>query len=134
MTIADPRPAGTVHVTVEATRPRPTPVGVSRGFREALGATGQSLLRGIEEASALVPGGAAVSAAVRGTSSALRDGEGSVPSGAAEAVSLSDLASQNLYYLQLQEQISAENRRYTALSNVMKARHETAKNAVNNIR
>ena len=41
---------------------------------------------------------------------------------------------QNLMYLQLQEQMSAENRRYTALSNVMKARHETAKASINNIR
>lgn len=40
----------------------------------------------------------------------------------------------NLYYLELQEQISAENRAYTTLSNVMKARHDTVKNAIGNIR
>lgn len=36
--------------------------------------------------------------------------------------------------LRLQEAMSEENRRYTALSNVMHARHEMAKNAINNIR
>jgi hypothetical protein len=40
----------------------------------------------------------------------------------------------NLYYLQLQEQLSAENRAYSAMSNVLKARHETIKNAIGNIR
>jgi hypothetical protein len=40
----------------------------------------------------------------------------------------------NLYYLQLQEQLSAENRAYTAMSNVLKARHDTIKNAIGNIR
>jgi hypothetical protein len=40
----------------------------------------------------------------------------------------------NLYYLQLQEQLSAENRAYSAMSNVLKARHDTIKNAIGNIR
>jgi hypothetical protein len=40
----------------------------------------------------------------------------------------------NLYYLQLQEQLAAENRAYSAMSNVLKARHETVKNAIGNIR
>jgi hypothetical protein len=40
----------------------------------------------------------------------------------------------NLYYLQLQEQLAAENRAYSAMSNVLKARHDTVKNAIGNIR
>jgi hypothetical protein len=40
----------------------------------------------------------------------------------------------NLYYLQLQEQLAAENRSYSAMSNVLKARHDTIKNAIGNIR
>lgn len=40
----------------------------------------------------------------------------------------------NMYYLQLQEEMSAENRQYSALSNVLKARHDTVKNAIGNIR
>ena len=37
-------------------------------------------------------------------------------------------------YLELQERISAESRAYSALSNVLKARHDTVKNAIGNIR
>ena len=40
----------------------------------------------------------------------------------------------NLYYFQLQEQLAAENRAYSAMSNVLKARHDTVKNAIGNIR
>jgi hypothetical protein len=47
---------------------------------------------------------------------------------------ISQEADQNLYYLKLQEQISAESRGYSAVSNVLKARHDTMKNAIGNIR
>jgi hypothetical protein len=47
---------------------------------------------------------------------------------------LADSQAFNMYYLQLQEEISAENRQYSALSNVLKARHDTVKNAIGNIR
>ena len=40
----------------------------------------------------------------------------------------------NLQYLQLQQQMQDENRRFTLLSNVMKTKHDTAKNAIGNIR
>jgi hypothetical protein len=43
-------------------------------------------------------------------------------------------ADDNMRFLQLQAQIQAENQRFTTLSNVMKARHETAKTAIGNIR
>ncbi len=47
---------------------------------------------------------------------------------------MSQDADQNLYYLQLQEQMSQESRSYSAVSNVLKARHDTMKNAIGNIR
>jgi hypothetical protein len=40
----------------------------------------------------------------------------------------------NLKYLQLQEKMQAENREYTALSNVMKAKQESAKNSLSNLK
>lgn len=40
----------------------------------------------------------------------------------------------SLQYLQLQSQMQHENRSYTAASNIMKTRHETAKNMIANIR
>lgn len=40
----------------------------------------------------------------------------------------------NMEYLALQESMQSENRRFTTLSNLMKARHDTAKSAISNIR
>jgi hypothetical protein len=47
---------------------------------------------------------------------------------------LSQTANQNLYFLELQERMSAESRNYSAISNVLKSRHDTVKNAIGNIR
>jgi hypothetical protein len=40
----------------------------------------------------------------------------------------------NLQYLQLQSQMQNENRSYTAVSNVLKTKHDTVKNSISNIR
>lgn len=40
----------------------------------------------------------------------------------------------NLYYLQIQEQVNAQNRSFSTLSNVLKAEHDTVKTAIGNIR
>ena len=40
----------------------------------------------------------------------------------------------NLQYLQLQEKMQNENRQFTMVSNIMKSKHDTAKNSINNIR
>ncbi len=47
---------------------------------------------------------------------------------------LSQDANQNLYYIALQERMSAENRFYTAYSNVLRVRHDSMKNAIGNLR
>lgn len=39
----------------------------------------------------------------------------------------------NLYYLQVQEEVNAQNRTFSALSNVMEVEHNTAKTAIGNI-
>ena len=40
----------------------------------------------------------------------------------------------NLQYLQLQSQMQSENRSYTAISNIMKTKHDTVKNSISNVR
>ena len=40
----------------------------------------------------------------------------------------------NLEYLNLQQDMQAENRKFTTLSNVMKTKHDTAKATINNVR
>ncbi len=61
---------------------------------------------------------------------------GASPEGGGSGVEnmLQTSADMNLYYLQLQEAMSTENRVYSAQSNVLKARHDTVKNAIGNIR
>lgn len=48
--------------------------------------------------------------------------------------SLQQSQEMNLYYLQVQEAVNAQNRSFTALSNVLKAEHDTVKTAIGNIR
>lgn len=48
--------------------------------------------------------------------------------------SLQQSQEMNLYYLQIQEAVNAQNRSFTALSNVLKAEHDTVKTAIGNIR
>ena len=40
----------------------------------------------------------------------------------------------DLQYLQLQQDMQHENRQFTMVSNIMKVKHDTAKNSINNIR
>jgi hypothetical protein len=40
----------------------------------------------------------------------------------------------NLQYLRLQEKMQNENRNYTAVSNIMRTKHDTVKNSISNIR
>jgi hypothetical protein len=47
--------------------------------------------------------------------------------------SLQQSQEMNLYYLQIQETVNAQNRSFTALSNVIKAEHDTVKTAIGNI-
>jgi hypothetical protein len=96
-------------------------VGAGVGVGAGLGApriTGAPVTSGTAENPAIVgptrvPGG---------------PGEGSVEGALAQSQEF------NLYYLQLQEQLSAENRAFSAMSNVLKTRHDTVKNAIGNIR
>lgn len=74
------------------------------------------------------------------TTSASAEGPGAVapsggPGGAMNVDSaLAQSQEMNLYYLRIQEQVNAENRSFTTMSNVVKAEHETVKTAIGNIR
>jgi hypothetical protein len=90
----------------------------------------------------VIGGGAGAGAGVGSSSLAATPAEGpgaagsTLPGSPSTSVESQLAASQdmNLYYLQLQEAMSAENRSYSACSNVLKARHDTVKNAIGNIR
>ena len=138
-------------------RPTPKPVRVS--FTEVLATGARGVIAGAEAAVSALPGGAFVAVALRGAShgavamntpmmagsSGASSGvsvapEGPGVSGAAAggeggiASSLEQSQQMNLYYLQIQEQVNAQNRSFSTLSNVLKAEHDTVKTAIGNIR
>jgi hypothetical protein len=121
-------------------------------------AGGVSLLMTGAEVATHVVGGPVLAAAVHdariGASSAIAGtvahagpaGLGSAPAtiaaaaatGNPEMASMETLMQQgqasNLQLLALQQQVQQENQRFTTVSNVMRAKHDTAKAAVSNIR
>lgn len=128
-------------------------------FKAVMSAGASAILNGAEQAVTRLPGGPILAAALRtpptdvGTSpvgasggagvSRLPEGGAGTAGAAAGAApgdgggveaALNQTANQNLYFIELQERISAESRNYTAISNVLKARHDTVKNAIGNIR
>ena len=128
-----------------AARVTPAP---ARPFRNVLSASANVVVSRAESAVRSLPGGPVLAAAVRTTPTIPA---GSSPEGSAGTAglvptpspgvdetaiegSLDASADRNLYYLELQERISAESREYSTLSNVLKARHDTMKNAICNLR
>jgi len=112
-------------------------------------ASARAVVDGAQSAVRRLPGGPVLAAAFRpapGAGGGIGGGagrpEGSAGTAGAGGASgepgveemLARNADMNLYYLELQERISAESRAYTALSNVLKTRHDTVKNAIGNIR
>jgi hypothetical protein len=100
------------------------PASSAPGRISAVGAAGSGA------AGTTPPAGVGTAENPLGTSAALAGG----PEGTSVENTLAQSQEFNLYYLQLQEQLSAENRAYSAMSNVLKARHDTIKNAIGNIR
>jgi hypothetical protein len=145
-------PSPNVAVSPTAARTTAPP---ARPFQQVMRAGADAIVSGAETAAARLPGGSILVAAMRGApqaggsatspvgpsaSAEIGGGAaGSLPgtsSGGAPSIErvLDQNADQNLYFLGLQERISQENRAFTAVSNVLKARHETVKNAIGNIR
>jgi hypothetical protein len=142
------------NVAVSPTAARTT-APPARPFQQVMRAGADAIISGAETAAARLPGGSILVAAMRGAPQAGGSATSPVgPSASAEIGGgatgtlpgtstggtpgiervLDQNADQNLYFLGLQERISQENRAFTSVSNVLKARHETVKNAIGNIR
>jgi hypothetical protein len=78
------------------------------------------------------PAGAGVVAPGIGATAAGITANASDPNGSIDSA-LQQSAQMNLYYLQVQQQVDAQNRTFTALSNVLKTEHDSAKSAISNI-
>jgi hypothetical protein len=135
-------------VSATHTAPRVT-APPARPFKQVMSAGAGAVVSGAEAAMQKLPGGPVLAAAVRPGAGGPITGQvpaGATPEGSGGTAGsagggepsmeqvLADNQDKNLYYLQLQERISAESRAYTTLSNVLKARHDTIKNAIGNIR
>ncbi|MBK7581198.1 MAG: hypothetical protein IPI67_13415 [Myxococcales bacterium] len=141
-------PATGVSSGPTASRVTPAP---ARPFKQVMEAGASAVVGGAEAAVRRLPGGPILAAAFRpgpgasaGSGLARPEGSAGTAGGAGGGVEgagsggmdemLARNADMNLYYLELQERISAESRAYTTLSNVLKTRHDTVKNAIGNIR
>ena len=155
-----PRPSAPgstdTRLEIDATRGRQTERPATP-FRSVL-AGGVSLLMSGAEVATHVVGGPVLAAAVHdarvGASNVIAGAAGAGPpglasppaglaaaagaSGSPAAASVETLMQQgqasNLQLLALQQQVQQENQRFTTVSNVMRAKHDTAKAAVSNIR
>jgi hypothetical protein len=136
-------------LTVEPTRERQT-TRPGTPFRNVLAGGVDVLMAGAEIATSVV-GGPVLAAAVHGARNDVVGGIGGGPPPAPGGAALpptggagSELAEMhamqresqafNMQLLSLQEDVQQENRRFTTLSNVLRAKHDTAKAAVSNIR
>jgi len=139
------RPALDPRVVLSTTRRRETAPPAGRRFGDALASASSTILGGVEAAAGFHPAGAALSAAVRGSAPGgpeaaatvgappgLPADGGSVTDEATAALRSSQMDARDL--LLLQSEIGMQQQRFSTLSNVMKARHETAKAVIGNVR
>jgi hypothetical protein len=132
---------------IEPTHVVPTSAArpASGGFGAALRDAAAGLARGVASTVALaapfVPGGGLLSVAARSAAAlGARSAAGSAAAGASEQDLLEatramqqEARASNLQYLQLQEAMQRESRGFTAASNVLKVKHDSAKAAISNI-
>ncbi|SRR6266540_277256 len=161
-TVSQPvTPAGTdARLEIDGTRSRQTDRPAAP-FRSVLSGGASFLLAGAEVATHVVGGpilaaavhdarvsatsaiagsaaGRAGAAAVAGAGAAAVAGAPGAGVGGGEAMSMQAMMQEgqasNLQLLALQQQVQQENQTFSTLSNVMRAKHDTAKAAVSNIR
>jgi hypothetical protein len=109
--------------TMGMTAAMPMPMG-------GLGAPGIVGSAGLAEGPGAAP---ATSFGAQFLSSASAAATGSVSGDGGAAASLQQSEQQNMYYLQLQQQVNQQSQTFETLSNVMKSESDTIKNAISNM-
>jgi len=124
--------------TQHSSHDTPADDGDGSGFGDVMSRVADGALRGVSAVAPAIPGGELVGMAADG----LRGLNGAAPdsmpgAGDDQIQQMFDQQQQsqafNLQYLELQNQIQQDNREFSTLSNLMKARHDTAKSAINNM-
>lgn len=135
-----------IHVAPTTER-KAEPGRFENALRSAASGLATGVAASVELAAPYVPAGNVLSAAVR---SAARAPAAAVASSAADGGTAAGASTEgdlleatralqqegrtaNLQYLQLQENMQRDSREFTALSNVMRVKHDSAKNAIGNI-
>ncbi len=128
-------------IQTEAARPRTTPTEDKGRFSTFMSAGARAVLGGATVGATFAGGpifGAAVHELGRAAGVAPTAGGGIGPGDNSTLDEVRSMQTQsqefNLEYLNLQEEVQQENRRFSTLSNVLKAKHETAKSAIANVR
>lgn len=112
--------------------------GQDKSFGQFIKKAADGALQGISAVAPLLPGGQVVKMAANG----LRNFTEGAPEqlGGANGEQMEKMWKMqeenqlfNLQYLQLQQELQADNRHFSTMSNLMKARHDTAKSAINNM-
>lgn len=145
-TIQSPSTNHHVVITPTATRVTPTP---AQPFKSVLNQGAGAVVQGAQAAVQKLPGGQLLAAAVRQPAGSPAAVAAASPTGATGlsvssmdatggSNNMSDVLNQqaenSMYYLGLQVEIQQETQRFSTVSNVLKARHDTVKNAINNVR
>ena len=108
---------------------------VLQGAAAAANVGAPLLMSAVRLPAAVASAGAAAGGAAGGSGSASLAGAGGDGDMMTQMKELQQQSrDMNLEMLALQEQVQQENRRFTTASNVLKARHDTAKAAISNIR
>lgn len=135
-----------IHVAPTTER-KAEPGRFENALRSAASGVAQGVASTVELAAPYVPAGSVLSAAVRSAAgapgrsvaaAAASGGGGAGAGGDGDVLEATRTLQQeartfNLQYLQLQESLQRESREFTALTNVMKVKHDTAKAAIQNI-
>ena len=105
-------------------------------FGEVMSKIADGALDTVSAVGSAVPGGSVVSAAAKGLKAMKNGGETLDTREQLDRMWEMQRENQafNLEYLEMQTSIQAENRRFTTVSNLMKAHHDTAKAAINNMK
>ncbi len=135
-------------VSVRPPSERQTPLPASRRFREALDEGAQRIVANAASLTGVSPLSQSTTASRVGAGRAAlsQDGGSSLPdlapqvggeggdSGTSTGTSATGMPDDTLELLEMQRRIGAEQVHFSTLSNVLKARHDTAKSVVGNIR
>jgi hypothetical protein len=131
-----------IHVAPTTER-KAEPGRFENALRTAASGVAVGVASTVELAAPYVPAGTVLSAAVRSAvaptaRSAAAGGGAAAPSSDGDVLEATrtlqaEARTFNLQYLQLQEGMQRESREFTALSNVMRVKHDSAKAAISNI-